>query len=349
MRLGAKRVSSTTAAVSAVALLVQPVALADAGDESADYGYGGAVRTAAVIDLRTPPQRQATRPTPLVVTRALALRQQAEADVSDDVATPVAREEQFQGAAVVTPVALQRGQARPEWLERERVGPPYQADGVWYAPTAQPDYAETGKASWYGAELQGRRTASGELFDQDALTGAHPTLPLPSLVHVTNVTTGRDVIIRVNDRGPFTGGRIIDVSRRAAEVLGFRDAGEAEVHVRYLGPAPRRLEGGTGALRERLGEPPRLKFAETPEAPRTAAGGALFVQVGAFSTETNARRALDAVRSAGQAVIVEQSSGARMLHKVRVGPWDSRAQAETALRAAADLGFGDAVIVAAVR
>jgi rare lipoprotein A len=109
------------------------------------------------------------------------------------------------------------------------------------APAAEPGYEQVGTASWYGAGFQGRRTANGETFDPNALTAAHRTLPVPSLVRVTNLANGREVIVRVNDRGPFAAARMIDVSRAAAEVLGFVRAGHARVHIRYLGPAPRRI------------------------------------------------------------------------------------------------------------
>ena len=97
---------------------------------------------------------------------------------------------------------------------------------------------ESGKASWYGRAFNGRLTASGEIFDAAQLTAAHPSLPLPSLVKVTNQANGREIIVRVNDRGPFTGGRIIDLSRRAAETLGMIEQGVATVTLDYLGPAP---------------------------------------------------------------------------------------------------------------
>jgi rare lipoprotein A len=111
------------------------------------------------------------------------------------------------------------------------------------APPPQPQGAQsipvqTGIASWYGASLQGRRTANGETFDQTALTGAHRTFPLPSMVEVTNLSNNKRVIVRVNDRGPYAHGRLIDVSRAAARELGFESEGETRVSVRYIGPAP---------------------------------------------------------------------------------------------------------------
>jgi rare lipoprotein A len=127
------------------------------------------------------------------------------------------------------------------WLERERVGPPYEVNGRWYAPAPEPGYEMEGQASWYGPTFHGQATASGEIFDQEGLSAAHPTLPIPSLVQVTNLENGREIIVRVNDRGPFVGDRLIDLSHGAATVLGFEQAGQARVHVRYLGPAPRHV------------------------------------------------------------------------------------------------------------
>src|ERR1700733_2040197 len=118
-----------------------------------------------------------------------------------------------------------------------KVGNPYEANGVWYYPREQPDYDETGVASWYGAQFHGRRTSDGEIFDSNALTAAHRTLPMPVNVRVTNLENGKALVVRVNDRGPFARGRIIDVSKHAAELLGFYSSGTARVRVTYLGRA----------------------------------------------------------------------------------------------------------------
>lgn len=117
---------------------------------------------------------------------------------------------------------------------RVKVGKPYEVAGVWYYPKVQPSYDESGIASWYGEPFHGRKTANGERYNMNALTAAHKTLPMPSKVRVTNLTNGRSLILRVNDRGPFVHGRIIDVSRRAARLLGFKDAGTARVRVTVI-------------------------------------------------------------------------------------------------------------------
>jgi rare lipoprotein A len=115
-----------------------------------------------------------------------------------------------------------------------RVGEPYEIKGVWYYPAVDYDYDRTGVASWYGAEFEGRSTANGEIFDPNRLTAANTTLPMPSIVEVTNLQNGRALQLRVNDRGPFVDGRLIDVSRRAAQLLGFETRGTTPVEVKIL-------------------------------------------------------------------------------------------------------------------
>ena len=122
-----------------------------------------------------------------------------------------------------------------------KVGNPYQIKGVWYHPKEDFEYEETGIASWYGSKFHGRKTANGERFDMNFLSAAHRTLPMPSIVRVTNLENGRTLNLKVNDRGPFARGRILDVSRRAAQLLGFEKQGTARVHVAILGNESRTL------------------------------------------------------------------------------------------------------------
>ena len=117
---------------------------------------------------------------------------------------------------------------------RYKVGSPYAIDGRTYTPEEDFYYDREGIASWYGPGFHGRRTANGEIYDQNALTAAHPTLQMPAMVRVTNLENGRSVDLRINDRGPFVGDRIIDVSRRSAELLGFRGQGTARVRVQVM-------------------------------------------------------------------------------------------------------------------
>ena len=122
-----------------------------------------------------------------------------------------------------------------------KVGKPYSINGVWYYPKVDYAYTETGIASWYGPNFHGKKTANGEIFDMNRVSAAHRTLPMPSIVRVTNLNSGRTLVIRVNDRGPFAHGRIIDLSRRAAQLLGFERAGTAPVRVAILAEESRQI------------------------------------------------------------------------------------------------------------
>jgi rare lipoprotein A len=121
---------------------------------------------------------------------------------------------------------------------RLQVGTPYMVHGKWYYPKENRHYKAVGAASWYGDAFHGRLTANGEVYDMERLTAAHPTMPLPSYARVTNLKDGASVVVRVNDRGPYADGRVIDLSKRAAEMLDYSTAGVARVKVEYIGPAP---------------------------------------------------------------------------------------------------------------
>jgi rare lipoprotein A len=129
-----------------------------------------------------------------------------------------------------------------------RVGSPYVVGGQTYYPQNDPNYRAEGLASWYGDDFHGRYTANGEIFDKEGISAAHPTLPLPSYVRVTNLSNSHSIIVRVNDRGPYHGNRIIDVSTRAAHLLGFYNRGTVPVRVEYVGRAP--LEGSDDRILE---------------------------------------------------------------------------------------------------
>lgn len=129
----------------------------------------------------------------------------------------------------------------PKGGGRDQVGKPYMVKGKWYYPKEEPGYAKSGTASWYGANFHGRLTANGEVYDMYHLSAAHPTFPLPSYARVTNRKTGASVTVRVNDRGPYVHNRLVDVSSRAAQLLGFQNDGVADVKLEYIGRAP--LEG----------------------------------------------------------------------------------------------------------
>ncbi len=136
-----------------------------------------------------------------------------------------------------SPRVVADGQAVPKGGGRDHVGQPYRIAGRTYVPREDRSYTREGLASWYGSAFHGRRTANGEVFDRHSISAAHPTMPLPSYARVTNVSNGRSMIVRVNDRGPYHGNRIIDVSQSVADALSFRHMGTARVRVDYVGRA----------------------------------------------------------------------------------------------------------------
>jgi rare lipoprotein A len=140
-----------------------------------------------------------------------------------------------------SPRVVAMGEPVPKGGGTYRVGKPYTVAGRVYVPEEDPSYRAEGMASWYGDDFHGRLTANGEVFDMASLTAAHPTLPIPSYARVTNLSNGKSLIVRVNDRGPYHGNRLIDVSNRAAELLEFKGNGVARVRVEYVARAP--LEG----------------------------------------------------------------------------------------------------------
>ncbi len=172
-----------------------------------------------------------------------------------------------------SPRVIADGEEVPQGGGRYQVGKPYKIAGKTYYPSERP-YAATGMASWYGSDFHGRRTANGEVFDRNSLSAAHPTMPLPSYARVTNLRNSHSIIVRVNDRGPYHGGRVMDVSQRVAEALDFHRAGTAHVKVEWIGRAD--LSGsddamlmaslrtdGTAAALPGL-EPPPVMVAEQP-------------------------------------------------------------------------------------
>lgn len=171
-----------------------------------------------------------------------------------------------------SPRVVGEGEPVPKGGGVYRVGQPYVVAGRVYVPEDNPRYQATGLASWYGDDFHGRLTANGEVFDLNGISAAHPTLPLPSYARVTNLSNGRSIIVRVNDRGPYHGDRIIDVSTRAANLLDFHSRGTAWVRVDYVGRAP--IEGSddrilAATLRQDEPAPPpnTIRLAATPLVP----------------------------------------------------------------------------------
>jgi len=140
-----------------------------------------------------------------------------------------------------SPRVVEAGEPVPKGGGTYRVGKPYVVAGRTYVPQEDGNYQAEGVASWYGDDFHGRLTANGEVFDMHSISAAHPTLPMPSYARVTNLANKKSIVVRVNDRGPFAANRVIDVSVRAAKLLGFHDRGVARVRVEYVGRAP--LEG----------------------------------------------------------------------------------------------------------
>ncbi len=243
---------------------------------------------------------------------------------------------------------------------RYKVGNPYEIAGVRYFPAEDYTYAETGIASWYGPKFHGRPTANGEIFDMNTVSAAHKTLPMPSVVRVTNLRNGRSLVVRVNDRGPFVADRIIDLSRRTADLLDIRRQGTAPVRVEILPRESRHLK--ELALKNSLPPVPdtvevarsdTLTSDSAIPAWKTTDGGRpvpernpqIFVQVGAFTQHGYAVRALARLQGHGAARIAEGRVGGRQYFRVRFGPVPDFASAETALQTIVSAGFPKAIIV----
>ena len=218
--------------------------------------------------------------------------------------------------------------------------------GVWYYPREEPDYDATGIASWYGADFHGKATANGEIYDMNSLTAAHKTLPMPSSVRITNLENGRSMVLRVNDRGPFVHGRIIDVSRRAAQLLGFHKSGTAKVRVavlqaggkRFIAAKPTTTEEDKtlvaavprdGVSSASLPPPSGVEAAPAPVATsstpqvaqKTARATSMYVQAGAFSIRENANRLRDDLAHLGPTIVSKVTIKGQTFHRVRLGPW----------------------------
>jgi len=220
----------------------------------------------------------------------------------------------------------------------------YSRPGTPVRPASVAQFEETGLAGLYEAGFDGTQTANGEIYDAGRLSAAHPSLPIPSLVQVTNPSNGREIVVRVNDRGPFEEGRIIDLSQRAGDLLGFGAAGTSNVQVRYLGPAPvEPMPAVQTAGSDTVDEfsLPEIEVAATarpavatPDRPLqsvrqySASTTGYFVQVGSFSNIANAQRlsaSLDA--SLFVEVVPVRLNGADFF-RVLVGPYRDKGQAE---------------------
>ena len=254
-----------------------------------------------------------------------------------------------------------------------KVGKPYRVAGQWYRPAADPDYDRVGIASWYGPNFHGKRTANGERYNQNALTAAHKTLPMPSYVRVTNLENGRSIILKVNDRGPFVNNRIIDVSRRGAQLLGFEKKGTARVRVQAVAgpeapaavqlastrrsapPAPAKPHHIASAPpapavpvasveRGAAVAPPPVKETAAPAADPKA-GDTVYIQAGAYSVYKSARRVAETLESLGRVELDPVSHNGHYIYRVRLGPLHSGREADSLLSRVLALGHNTARIV----
>ena len=249
----------------------------------------------------------------------------------------------------------------PKGGGRRHIGKPYTVAGRKFYPKADPSYNKVGIASWYGKRFHRRATANGEWYDMNYFSAAHKTLPLPSYAKVTNLATGKTLVVRINDRGPFVGNRIIDLSRKSADYLGTKNKGTAKVRVEYIGPAPLNDRGTHLAAMNRelaKGTPKYQMIARASgnsggtytrvasASPKTyESAGGYFVQVGAFGQRENANRAKSNASQLGSTVISPVNGSYGTIYRVRIGPMRSQSQAVEMQQKAVSNGIYDAKIV----
>ncbi len=237
------------------------------------------------------------------------------------------------------PVLVSYGDPVPKGGGVFKVGNPYQIAGRWYYPKEDENYSQTGMASWYGMDFHGRRTANGEIYDMDALSAAHPTLPMPTYARVTNLENGKEIVVRINDRGPYAHNRIIDLSKRAAEQLGFSNRGLTRVQVTYIGRAPLNGDDNWQTVLSRSQNNPveRARVADAlpantpapqaaPQAPRVS--GEQYVQAGSFRDRASANRLKQQLAGLGEVSVTSANVGNLTYYRVRVGPFMGTSEAE---------------------
>lgn len=268
------------------------------------------------------------------------------------------QKESGHGGLLASKRVVEYGQEVPMGGGVYKVGNPYQIAGRWYYPKEDPDYQERGMASWYGHQFHGRYTANGEIFDMDSLSAAHPTMPLPSYAQVTNLETGHSVVVRVNDRGPYAHDRVIDLSKRAAQELGFQHKGVARVEVSYLSEAPLSGEYGWVMVVPDLQSPPlgapeqieEIRFANLEEVPIPVLASASdnfrdegeYVQIASMLDVDNARHLVSRLRIGGYpAEVVPADVSGLTYYRVRVGPISSEKMGFAAMRLAQDIQSGE--------
>jgi len=230
-----------------------------------------------------------------------------------------------------------------------KTGNPYMIDGRWYTPMQfETDYDQTGVASWYGTDFHGKRTANGEHYDMHTLSAAHKTLPLPTLVRVTNLDNGRAVIVRVNDRGPFVKERLIDLSYAAARELGYDRQGTAHVRVQTLEspPVDKPQALAAGAAIRAQEQADIVKINHPDALTTTPHAGNLFVQLGAFSSQGNALRQQQLLLPHHpEAHLVTVGISGRTMYRVRIGPFQQVDHIEETVLTLRQEGFTDTMVI----
>ncbi len=239
-----------------------------------------------------------------------------------------------------------------------KVGTPYKVLGNWYYPKEDYDYSEVGIASWYGEDFHALKTANGENYDMNTLTAAHRTLPLPSIVKVTNLENGRSLVLRINDRGPYAKNRIIDVSKRAAQLLGFQAKGTAKVRVEIMEKESKELKAALLGEEFNSDYTPIPKTAYNSEASRdpmqlvgsegsikSYPKGSWFVQAGAYSRQSSAQNVSKKLESIGDTNIYYVDVNGQKYYRVRIGPFAKQADAAASLERVKNFGIYDAKIV----
>lgn len=260
-----------------------------------------------------------------------------------------------------------------------KVGNPYQIFGTWYYPKEDYHYSEVGVASWYGKDFHAKNTANGEKYDMNTLTAAHRTLPLPSIVKVTNLQNGRSVILRVNDRGPYAKNRVIDISKRGAEILGFQAQGTTKVKVEILPEESKKLKaamlnkkGGDSWVKANNYQTPAAAYKpkktinsldDASYAKKEASMDAViqtktittsntasnlnpkYIQAGSFANQDSAENLKNQLDKFGKSFVAETVVDGNTFYRVRLGPYRYDAEAEVVLNKVRDYGIYNAKIV----
>lgn len=245
-----------------------------------------------------------------------------------------------------------------------KVGKPYKIAGKTYYPEEDYSYSEVGIASWYGKDFHNKKTANGEKYDMNTLTAAHRTLPLPSIVRVTNLENGRSLVLRVNDRGPYAKNRIIDISKRGAQLLGYQTQGTAKVKVELLEKESKALKAAM--LGEKVEDIKYSSSAASTPAPAIVEDKTLviynantsdkitnhyatdknyFVQAGSFAKKNSANNLSGQLSKFGKTNVSPTEIAGRTFYRVRIGPFNFKEEAEVTLAKVKNYGVQNASVV----